>query len=196
MTTTGRSNWQATLKTVVLLSTPRRHPGRRRVPDRRALDRADLPVHRGRDQHGQLVLQRQDRYRRRSGEAHLRGGGPAPLPDGPRADDARRTADAEALRDPSGAAERLRDRPEREALGCRGDGRIRKLLTEDELRGVLAHELGHVRNHDILLTSVVASIASAITWIGYLVLWGGETHWSARLISSAIPRNCSSWQTN
>jgi heat shock protein HtpX len=52
---------------------------------------------------------------------------------------------------------------------------IRKLLSEDELRGVLAHELGHVRNHDILLTSVVASIASAITWIGYMVLWiGGE----------------------
>jgi heat shock protein HtpX len=52
---------------------------------------------------------------------------------------------------------------------------IRQLLTEDELRGVLAHELGHVRNRDILLTSVVASIASAITWIGYMVLWiGGE----------------------
>lgn len=52
---------------------------------------------------------------------------------------------------------------------------IRKLLTEDELRGVLAHELGHVRNHDILLTSVVATIASAITWIGYMVLWiGGD----------------------
>jgi len=48
---------------------------------------------------------------------------------------------------------------------------IRKLLTEDELRGVLAHELGHVRNHDILLTSVVASIAAAITWIGYMFLW-------------------------
>jgi heat shock protein HtpX len=52
---------------------------------------------------------------------------------------------------------------------------IRKLLTEDELRGVLSHELGHVRNRDILLTSVVASIASAITWIGYMVLWiGGD----------------------
>jgi heat shock protein HtpX len=52
---------------------------------------------------------------------------------------------------------------------------IRKLLSEDELRGVLAHELGHVKNHDILLTSVVASIASAITWIGYMVLWiGGD----------------------
>jgi heat shock protein HtpX len=53
---------------------------------------------------------------------------------------------------------------------------IRKLLSEDELRGVLSHELGHVRNHDILLTSVVASIASAITWIGYMVLWiGGDS---------------------
>jgi heat shock protein HtpX len=53
---------------------------------------------------------------------------------------------------------------------------IRKLLTEDELRGVLSHELGHVRNHDILLTSVVATIASAITWIGYMVLWiGGDS---------------------
>jgi heat shock protein HtpX len=52
---------------------------------------------------------------------------------------------------------------------------IRKLLSEDELRGVLAHELGHVRNRDILLTSVVASIASAITYLGYLVLWiGGD----------------------
>jgi heat shock protein HtpX len=50
---------------------------------------------------------------------------------------------------------------------------IRKLLSEDELRGVLAHELGHVRNHDILLTSVVASIAAAITWIGYMALWVG-----------------------
>jgi heat shock protein HtpX len=54
---------------------------------------------------------------------------------------------------------------------------IRKLLSEDELRGVLSHELGHVRNHDILLTSVVASIASAITWIGYMVLWiGGDNN--------------------
>ncbi len=52
---------------------------------------------------------------------------------------------------------------------------IRKLLSEDELRGVLAHELGHVRNRDILLQSVVATIAGAITWIAYMLLWfGGE----------------------
>src|SRR3954470_678003 len=56
---------------------------------------------------------------------------------------------------------------------------IRKLLSEDELRGVLSHELGHVRNRDILLTSVVATIASAITWIGYMVLWIGGGYDSA-----------------
>jgi heat shock protein HtpX len=50
---------------------------------------------------------------------------------------------------------------------------IRKLLTEDELRGVLAHELGHVRNHDILLVSVASAMGSAITWIAYMLLWVG-----------------------
>jgi heat shock protein HtpX len=48
-----------------------------------------------------------------------------------------------------------------------------KLLSEDELRGVLAHELAHVRNRDILITSVVATIAGAITYIGYMLLWFG-----------------------
>jgi heat shock protein HtpX len=50
---------------------------------------------------------------------------------------------------------------------------IRKLLTEDELRGVLSHELGHVRNRDILLTSVASAIGTAITWIAYMLLWFG-----------------------
>jgi heat shock protein HtpX len=50
---------------------------------------------------------------------------------------------------------------------------IRKLLSEDELRGVLAHELGHVRNRDILLVSVASAIGTAITWIAYMLLWFG-----------------------
>src|SRR5215218_7401992 len=50
---------------------------------------------------------------------------------------------------------------------------IRKLLSEDELRGVLAHELGHVRNRDILLQSVASAIGSAITWIAYMLMWFG-----------------------
>ena len=50
---------------------------------------------------------------------------------------------------------------------------ITKLLSEDELRGVISHELAHVRNRDILTTSVAAAIGSAITWIAYLLLWFG-----------------------
>src|SRR4029450_3243263 len=47
---------------------------------------------------------------------------------------------------------------------------IRKLLSEDELRGVLAHELGHVRNRDILLTTIASSVGTAITSIAYMPL--------------------------
>jgi heat shock protein HtpX len=52
---------------------------------------------------------------------------------------------------------------------------ITKLLSEDELRGVLAHELTHVRNHDILIQSVASAIGAAITYLAYMLLWfGGE----------------------
>jgi heat shock protein HtpX len=62
---------------------------------------------------------------------------------------------------------------------------ILKLLSEDELRGVLAHELGHVRNRDILLQSVVSTIAGAITYIAYMMLWfGGEDESPLGLIAS------------
>jgi heat shock protein HtpX len=50
---------------------------------------------------------------------------------------------------------------------------ITRLLSEDELRGVLAHELAHVRNRDILITSVAAAIGGAITYLGYMLLWFG-----------------------
>ncbi|MBV8714609.1 MAG: zinc metalloprotease HtpX [Chloroflexi bacterium] len=45
------------------------------------------------------------------------------------------------------------------------------LLTREELQGVLAHELGHVRNHDILISSVAATIAGAITMLAHVAQW-------------------------
>ena len=51
---------------------------------------------------------------------------------------------------------------------------ITKLLSEDELRGVLAHELTHIRNRDILIQSVAAAIGAAITYIAYMLLWFGN----------------------
>ncbi len=43
-----------------------------------------------------------------------------------------------------------------------------ELMNDDELEGVIAHELSHVRNYDILISSVAATLAGAISWIGYL----------------------------
>ena len=51
---------------------------------------------------------------------------------------------------------------------------IMKRLSEDELRGVIAHELAHIRNRDILTQSVAATIGGAITWIAYMLAWFGS----------------------
>jgi len=50
---------------------------------------------------------------------------------------------------------------------------ILDLLTDDELEGVLAHELGHVRNRDILTSSIVATLAGAITMLARMAFWFG-----------------------
>ncbi|MGA1998892.1 MAG: zinc metalloprotease HtpX [Terriglobales bacterium] len=49
---------------------------------------------------------------------------------------------------------------------------ILNLLTDDEMEGVLAHELSHVRNRDILISSIAATIAGAITLAARMAMWG------------------------
>ena len=47
-----------------------------------------------------------------------------------------------------------------------------ELMDDEDLEGVIAHELSHVRNYDILFCSIAATLAGAITWIA---------HWAPRL---------------
>jgi len=62
---------------------------------------------------------------------------------------------------------------------------ITKLLSEDELRGVLSHELAHIRNRDILTQSIASAIGAMITWIAYMMLWfGGDDESPLGLIAN------------
>src|ERR1700730_1281506 len=49
---------------------------------------------------------------------------------------------------------------------------LMELMDDEELEGVIAHELSHVRNYDILTSSIAATIAGAVTWIGRMGRWG------------------------
>lgn len=49
---------------------------------------------------------------------------------------------------------------------------ILRLLTPDELEGVMAHELAHVKNRDILISTIAATFAGAISMIGNMLQWG------------------------
>lgn len=46
------------------------------------------------------------------------------------------------------------------------------MMTEDELTGVLAHELGHVKNRDILLSSMAATLAGALSYMAQIASFG------------------------
>ena len=57
---------------------------------------------------------------------------------------------------------------------------IMRILDDDELEGVLAHELAHVVNRDILISTIAATLAGAITYLAHMAQWtaifGGGRH--------------------
>ncbi len=48
---------------------------------------------------------------------------------------------------------------------------ILNLLSEDELKGVIAHEVAHIKNRDILISSVAATIAGVISYVAFMARW-------------------------
>ena len=50
---------------------------------------------------------------------------------------------------------------------------ILNLLNKDELEGVLAHELSHIKNRDILVSSIAAMLAAAVSFMSRMAFWGG-----------------------
>jgi heat shock protein HtpX len=64
---------------------------------------------------------------------------------------------------------------------------ITQLLSPDELRGVIAHELAHIRNRDTLIQAVAATIGGAITYLGYMLMWfGGDNDNPLSLVASLL----------
>lgn len=50
---------------------------------------------------------------------------------------------------------------------------IMDILSHDELKAVLGHELGHVKNRDMLVSTIAATVAGAITFMAEMAFWGG-----------------------
>jgi heat shock protein HtpX len=55
-----------------------------------------------------------------------------------------------------------------------------QLMNDDELEGVIAHELSHVRNYDILISSIAATIAGAITYLARMGYWANVFGYGGR----------------
>ena len=52
---------------------------------------------------------------------------------------------------------------------------IMQLMTTEELEGVIAHELGHVKNYDILISSMAATIAGALSYLAHMAYYIGPS---------------------
>ena len=77
-------------------------------------------------------------------------------------------------------------RNERHALLGLTEG-LRQVLDDAELRGVIAHELGHIKNRDMLVSSTAATMAGFIALVGNMAMWrmffgGGRDHSASYLI--------------
>ena len=77
---------------------------------------------------------------------------------------------------------------------------ILRIMTEDELRGVLAHELSHVKNRDTLIMTIAATIAGAITYLAQMAQWaaifGGGRRSDDEGGGGAAPSARSSWPSS
>ena len=60
---------------------------------------------------------------------------------------------------------------------------LRQMLNSEELEGVIAHELSHVKNRDILISTIAAILAGAISSITYMAMWGNDDRRSNPLIA-------------
>ncbi len=49
---------------------------------------------------------------------------------------------------------------------------LRQTLNREELEGVIAHELSHIKHRDILISTIAAIMAGAISWVAYMTFWG------------------------
>jgi heat shock protein HtpX len=75
------------------------------------------------------------------------------------------------IQDPSPNAFATGRNPEHASVAFTGG--VLQLMNDQELEGVVAHELGHVKNRDILTSSVAATIAAAITVLARMAFWFG-----------------------
>lgn len=65
-------------------------------------------------------------------------------------------------------------RSPKSAAVCATEGLL-QILDRNEVAGVMAHELAHVKHRDTLITTVAATIGGAISYLGYMFMWGGSS---------------------